>query len=285
MSNSRMIPIFSEKKRYVIFDWANTMFRAASVTELDRFIHLLSLMLYKYKKKFRNWEFVFALEGRGSDHRRKILPGYKDGRSYQEDVHEVMHKATELLNYMRCATICAPNGEADDAVACFLHQRARGCRSVIVSEDRDLWQLIQPHVTVLTRQQGEITPEVCYAKKGVGPGKIPLYKALFGDTSDRVPRGVPRMKTKTLLKLANLGTSPRRMYVEAVRQGVLLPKELERLVKYRDRINTNFSVVSLNHNLKLEVETHESDPYGLKRFVSENSVRSISLDQAKRIAR
>lgn len=285
MSDSGMIPIFSEKKRYVIFDWANTMFRAAAVAELDRFIHLLVLMLYKYKKKFRNWEFVFALEGRGTEHRRRMLPEYKEGRNHQEDVHQVMYKATELLDFIRCQVVRAPNGEADDAIACFLHQKTPGSRAVIVSEDRDLWQLITPRVTVLTRQQGEITPEICYTKKGVNPNKIPLYKALFGDPADRVPRGVPRMKSKTLLKLANLGTSPRQMYMEAVRQGCLAPKELERLVKYQERVNTNFNVVSLNPNLKLEVRAPAADPYGLRHFVTEYSTKTITVDQAKLLAR
>jgi len=261
------------------------LFRAVSVAEADRFVHLLSIMLLNYRKEFRNWEMVFALEGQGSQHRRRILPEYKCGRNYEQDVQDTIINATKILDFIECRTVRAPNGEADDAIAAFIHQRADHTRCAVISEDRDLWQLITPNTTVITRQQGEITEETCYAIKGVYPKSIPLYKALFGDKADNIPKGVPRMKTKTLLRLANSGTSPRQMYRTAMQEGWLSPKDHERLVKYQKRVNTNFNVVALNRNLQIEVKHNEADPYSLRRFVVENSSKKLSVEQAKRIAR
>jgi DNA polymerase-1 len=91
--------------------------------------------------------------------------------------------------------------EADDVIGTLSQQAAvAGIDCVISTGDKDLAQLVNPHVTLINTMSGEILdPAGVKAKFGVVPSRMVDYLALVGDTSDGVP-GVSKVGPKTAVK-------------------------------------------------------------------------------------
>lgn len=75
--------------------------------------------------------------------------------------------------------------EADDVIATLARQANGRCVHVL-SEDKDLFQLIGPCATQITRG-GHMTRDECMRKFGIHPGQMHDWLALVGDLSDNVP--------------------------------------------------------------------------------------------------
>lgn len=100
----------------------------------------------------------------------------------------------ELLEALEIPVLSVSGYEADDVLGTLAWQgRARGYRTLIVTGDRDLLQLVDDQVTVLlTSRTGisdmeRMTPERVRDKMGVEPKQVPDLKALMGDASDNIP--------------------------------------------------------------------------------------------------
>jgi DNA polymerase-1 len=116
---------------------------------------------------------------------------------------------TELLRdalaAMNITTLTRENFEADDIIASLADQgAAAGYRVLIVSGDRDTFQLIQDDVTILYPVKGvmnlaRMTDEAVLEKYGIHAKQYPDLAALVGETSDNLP-GVPGVGPKTAAK-------------------------------------------------------------------------------------
>src|SRR6266498_3642514 len=96
--------------------------------------------------------------------------------------------------------------EADDVIATVAQQaREKGYEVMVVTGDRDLFQLIEPGVRVMATSRG-ITETKVYDREavidryGIAPELIPDFVGLKGDTSDNIP-GVPGIGDKTASQL------------------------------------------------------------------------------------
>ena len=90
--------------------------------------------------------------------------------------------------------------EADDLVAHFWRHRNQDKRSVIVSNDKDFLQLLDPGVAQLRPSSANVSDEVwthrtVEERMGIAWWQVPFYLALVGDVSDNVA-GVPRIGPK-----------------------------------------------------------------------------------------
>jgi DNA polymerase-1 len=114
----------------------------------------------------------------------------------------------EVLAALRVVTVEKDGFEADDVIATLATQaEAKGFDVLICSGDRDAFQLISDHVTVLYPRRGvsdlaRMTPAAVEEKYGIGPAKYPDLAALVGETSDNLP-GVPGVGPKTAAKWIN----------------------------------------------------------------------------------
>jgi DNA polymerase-1 len=116
---------------------------------------------------------------------------------------------TELLRdalaAMNITTLTRENYEADDIIASLADQgAAAGYKVLIVSGDRDTFQLIQDDVTILYPVKGvmnlaRMTDEAVLEKYGIHAKQYPDLAALVGETSDNLP-GVPGVGPKTAAK-------------------------------------------------------------------------------------
>ncbi len=96
--------------------------------------------------------------------------------------------------------------EADDVLGTLAKQaEAAGARTIILTGDMDTLQLVTAATSVMTARRGVsdilvFDPAAVVARYGVGPDRVPDWKALTGDTSDNIP-GVPGIGEKTATKL------------------------------------------------------------------------------------
>jgi DNA polymerase-1 len=92
--------------------------------------------------------------------------------------------------------------EADDLMATLARQaESQGYQVVLVSGDKDLYQLVDDNVTLWdTMKDARFGPKEVAAKLGVAPEKVVDFQALTGDSTDNIP-GVPGVGPKTAAKL------------------------------------------------------------------------------------
>ena len=111
----------------------------------------------------------------------------------------------EALDAMNIKNITRDNYEADDILASLADQAAdRGYKVLVVSGDRDTFQLIREDTTILYPVKGVLNlarmdDEAVYAKYAVHAKQYPDLAALVGETSDNLP-GIPGVGPKTAAK-------------------------------------------------------------------------------------
>lgn len=145
--------------------------------------------------------------------RHERYADYKGTRTgMPEDLLTQMPLIKEALSYMNIETFGLEGYEADDIIGTMsAHQSAAGGESIILSGDRDLFQLVGEHVTVCFPQsKGQemeiVTPEYLAEHYALTPELVIEMKGLMGDKSDNIP-GVAGVGEKTAKKLlADYGT-------------------------------------------------------------------------------
>lgn len=133
---------------------------------------------------------VWVWDGpRNNERRRAIFPGYKI-RDYtgQENIFAGLQIYRDLLSHSKAVQIEVPDYEADDVCATLArHYAGQGVPVVVHTNDFDFHQLTTNH---LIRLKGVRPVE------GVAPRHVSLYKALRGDSSDKIP-GLPGFGIKS----------------------------------------------------------------------------------------
>ena len=145
--------------------------------------------------------------------RHERYADYKGTRTgMPEDLLVQMPLIKEALSYMNIETFGLEGYEADDIIGTMsAHQTTLGGESIILSGDRDLFQLVGEHVTVCFPQsKGQemeiVTPEYLAEHYALTPELVIEMKGLMGDKSDNIP-GVAGVGEKTAKKLlADYGT-------------------------------------------------------------------------------
>jgi len=131
---------------------------------------------------------------------------YKAHRKPMEDsLSSQIPKVYEIIDAFGVARVSLPGYEADDIIGTMVEKyKGKDLEIIIVSNDRDLWQLVGDNVTVMNpKARGEvewIREKEVNDRFGFGPQKIIEYKALKGDASDNIP-GVYGVGDKTATKL------------------------------------------------------------------------------------
>ena len=111
----------------------------------------------------------------------------------------------EVLDALGITRLSVPGYEADDIIATLASQAVEQDMDVlIVTGDRDVLQLVNPHVTALMTRRGisdmtRFTPDEVIAKYGLTPAQYPDFAALRGDPSDNLP-SIPGVGEKTAAK-------------------------------------------------------------------------------------
>jgi DNA polymerase-1 len=153
--------------------------------------------------------FAVAFDVSRKTWRSQEFAEYKANRSKTPDEFKgQVELIGELLDAMNAQRFAVEGYEADDIIATLATQaEAEGFEVLIVTGDRDNFQLITENVTVLYPTKGvseltRFTPEKVVEKYGLTPAQYPDFAALRGDPSDNLP-GIPGVGEKTAAKWIN----------------------------------------------------------------------------------
>jgi DNA polymerase-1 len=145
----------------------------------------------------------------GASGRKELYSEYKAQRAARPDLLKQQWPHLEpLVDAFGYRNVAVEGYEADDVIASIAeHARERGVPVMIVTGDRDVFQVVDPEglVRVMATSRG-ITETKIYDRQavldryGIGPELIPDFYGLKGDTSDNIP-GVPGIGDKTAAQL------------------------------------------------------------------------------------
>jgi DNA polymerase-1 len=202
-------------------------------------------------KLLREYEpdYLAVVLDAGSSERKTVFPEYKATREKMPtELEASLPRVRQLLDAFRFAVIELRNYEADDVIGTLARQVvARGMEAVIVSGDKDFYQLIGPGISLLNPGRGGqanveeewVDTTNAAERLGVPPEHVVDYLALIGDSSDNVP-GARGIGPKTAIQLieqygsvdavlehrADISAKRAREALEAAASDVRLSKQL-----------------------------------------------------------
>lgn len=207
-------------------------------------------------------KIIVCWEGGGSARRRKIYPEYKAHRKpvklnrfYDNDIPDSAENQdqqlkwlTQLLSYLPVTQIYVPNCEADDVIGYLCKYIYRDETKVIVSSDKDFYQLVNDNTTIYRpTKKVYIKPEHVMEEYGIDPKNFSICKAIVGDKSDNIP-GIKSVGFKTLIKrIPQLG-NPEQLTLKDI-YLFCAAEAVESKVKAYDLILENREVISRNYKL------------------------------------
>lgn len=152
-------------------------------------------------------DYIAATFDAGDSARTERYAEYKAQRAKMPDsLHIQMDRIRELIDALNIPVYEVDGYEADDVLGTLARQAEdQDVDTLIVTGDTDTFQLVSPHVRVLT-SRGYFSDTVIYdldgieERYGLRPDQLPDYKGLKGDTSDNIP-GVPGIGDKTATAL------------------------------------------------------------------------------------
>ncbi len=159
---------------------------------------MLRLLVDKEKPDF----FAVIFDAPGKTFRDDWYPEYKANRSpMPDDMRPQIAPLYEIIKAQGWPLIVESGVEADDVIGTLARQaEAANIECVVSTGDKDLAQLVSPHITLKNTMSNELLDEAgVVAKFGVKPEQILDYLTLIGDTVDNVP-GVPKVGPKTAVK-------------------------------------------------------------------------------------
>jgi DNA polymerase-1 len=216
--------------------------------------------------------------------RLTLLPDYKANRTESPDTfRSQLPLIDEVLTALAIPTIAVDDCEADDVIASYTQLAAEaGWDTLVVTGDRDVFQLIDEHTTVLYTRRGisdTVLMDAAAVKEryGITPDRYAMLAALRGDPSDNIS-GVPGVGEKTAAKLlADFGDLEGVfMNLDRVRGKKLFAALLE----HRQAVLDGYAVTTLRRDLPLPLPVEalrmgEVDPDAVRRLFHTLEFRSL----------
>ncbi|OLC08751.1 MAG: DNA polymerase I [Gemmatimonadetes bacterium 13_1_40CM_70_11] len=207
----------------------------------------------------------------GESFRHKTYPAYKAtreklGEQLQQDFNRSVERIAQILDAFGVPVLGVEGYEADDVIGTLATQgatRGAGAQVVIVSGDKDLYQLVRPGIALLNPGRGGpaaveehwVDHSNAHERLGVPPERVVDYLALVGDSSDNVPgvKGVGEKTARELLDaygdldgvLAHAAEIPGKRAREAVQQHAELARLSRELVTIRRDVPVQLDLEAL----------------------------------------
>ncbi|HEX7519796.1 MAG TPA: DNA polymerase I, partial [Candidatus Deferrimicrobium sp.] len=219
-------------------------------------------ILLKILREERPDAIVAVFDSREPTPRHAIYPEYKANRlKTPEDLAAQIPVVDEMIDALGVRRLSVAGAEADDIIGT-LSRRAeeRGMDVVIVSSDKDMYQLVSPRVKVRDGLKehtvGEAQVEEVF---GVPPGKVADLLALAGDPSDNIP-GIPGIGEKTASGLIRDFGSLDAVLANPER---LKGARREKIEKGADAARLSLRLVTIDRNIPIREDWSEFTPRGI----------------------
>jgi len=202
--------------RVLLLDGHSLAYRAYYALPVENFltstgqatnaVYGFTAMLINVIREEQPSEVAVAFDVSRQSFRTETFPEYKAQRAASPtEFKGQVELIRELLTLLGIPTAAVQGYEADDVIATWRRQaRAKGQDVLIVTGDRDAFQLIDDATTVLYPKRGvsdlaRMTPAAVVEKYGLSPEQYADFAALRGDSSDNLP-GIPGVGEKTATK-------------------------------------------------------------------------------------
>jgi DNA polymerase-1 len=165
-------------------------------------IHVVLNMLRKLHKEIPAEYSACVFDAKGKTFRDEVYPEYKANRPpMPDDLAMQIPHLHQAITAMGWPLLMIEGVEADDVIGTLAREAERsGMRVVISTGDKDIAQLVTPHITLINTMTNEKLDEAGVEQKfGVPVGRLLDYFALVGDAVDNVP-GVAKVGPKTAVK-------------------------------------------------------------------------------------
>jgi DNA polymerase-1 len=221
-------------------------------------IHGFVNMLTSVIDKFVPDQVVVAFDLPEDTFRHKLIDDYKGGRpDTPESLISQLLYIKEFLILMDIPIYEISGFEADDILATVSSKvTERGGETILVSGDRDIFQLIKdPNIKLLypvkgITQTSLFDEQAVFEKTGVYPKDYPLYATLRGDPSDNLP-GVKKVGEKTAATIVSQYKTLDEIYENLHR---LKPAVAESFTEAKTRIYNIYELVHLKKDLSIELD-------------------------------
>jgi len=219
-------------------------------------------------EKFHPTKVVYCWEGKNAGKkRRKLLAEYKEGRKVKKSLNRAFQwqkpedewvafrrqllRVKEYLETMPIHQIEIPNQEADDVVAYLCNTVWPEVDKVIVSSDRDYFQLVDDKTNVFRPVKKElVTTDHLLQTEGVHPFNWILIKSVLGDASDSIPGIKKGIGKKTLLKLFPFLNEPVKYSIDYLlnfsKENLDNNKHYQSILDSEDKIRLNWEIMQLH---------------------------------------
>ena len=205
MATSKLSPL-------ILVDGSSYLFRAYHVPYLQALstadgqptgaITGVLNMIKSLKKDYPNGNIVVVFDAKGKTFRNDMYPEYKTNRPpMPDDLRSQIAPLHQIIAAMGLPLLVIEGVEADDVIGTLAEQASQqGIECVISTGDKDMAQLVSPHVRLInTMTNVELDEAGVIEKFGVRPDQIIDYLALMGDKVDNIP-GVDKCGPKTAVK-------------------------------------------------------------------------------------
>jgi len=159
-------------------------------------------MLRKLQDQYQPQYMAVVFDAPGRTFRDDLYPDYKAHRPpMPDDLREQIEPLHAIIRAMGLPLLAVPEVEADDVIGTLASRAAAlGISTLISTGDKDLAQLVGPHVTLINTMTDTLLDRAGVVEKfGVPPEQIVDWLTLVGDSVDNIP-GVPKCGPKTAAK-------------------------------------------------------------------------------------
>jgi DNA polymerase-1 len=239
--------------------------------------------------------FVFDAGGEET-FRHEIYEDYKATRekldeTLQQDFDTAMRRIRQILAGFNIPVLELEGCEADDVIGTLARQASdSGMQAIIVSGDKDFYQLIGPGIALLNPGRGGpaaveaelVDGENAAARLGVPPERVTDYLALVGDSSDNIP-GVHGIGPKTAVQLIQRFGPIEDILAHA--DDVAQKRAREALKRHADDARLSKELVSIRTDLPItldleQLKAGEPDRERLRTLFLELEFHSLVRDFA-----
>ena len=204
---------------------------------------------------------VICFDGKGGSQRRsKVYSDYKENRRTRvklnrnldqtadeeyDSMKVQMTKLGEYLGYLPVTVLSMDNVEADDVIA-YCAQNILKKEVVIVSTDRDFYQIVNDRITVWNPIKKQlIDKDYIHDKFNISIDNFIWYRVLDGDKSDNIP-GIPGVGLKTLQKAFPILQQEGQVSVDDIMEYI---DQKEKLLKVDEKIRESKDIIERNFDL------------------------------------
>ena len=209
-------PTINHVKRLLLVDGHSLAYRAFYALPVENFgtsagqptnaIYGFTSMLMNLIRDEKPTHIAVAFDVSRNTFRSERFPEYKAQRAKTPDeFRSQMEYLHQMVTALGIKSFAIEGFEADDIIATFAKEAEKEKFEVLISTgDRDSFQLISEHITVLYPRKGmsdlaRMTPDAVQEKYGLTPAQYHDFAALRGDPSDNLP-SVPGVGEKTATK-------------------------------------------------------------------------------------